>query len=130
MKKEGMKMALKALSEEMHGMMGNDYKSGLEEKLKPKKMMAVQVAADSKENLKKGLSNAEKLLKAKEMSNMEEDSDMEDEEVEESCPECEGKGCDKCEESSEEIPSEEDLKNMSKEELLALLLKKEDSDKE
>lgn len=123
MKKEGMKMALKALSKEMHGMMGDDYKDGLEEKLKPKKMMAVQVAADSKENLKKGLSNAEKLLKAKDESPMDEES--EEEELEESCPECEGKGCDKCEESSEEIPSEDELKEMSKEELLALLLKKE-----
>lgn len=113
-------MALRALSDEMRGMMGDGYKESLSEKLKPKKMMAVQVAADSKENLEKGLSKAEKILKARENSNMKEEnaensesSESESSDMMESEDEC----CDY---------SEEELAKMDKEELIKLLLNKEE----
>lgn len=83
-----------------------DISSSLGEALKGKKLSKVEVVSDSPEGLKKGLSKAEQILKAK-LGDKAEDSEEESSE-EEVCPVCEGAGCPECEaEESSEEESEE-----------------------
>lgn len=91
---------LEILRDEMRGMAKEEKNKSRSELLKPKSMQKVTVMADSKEGLKKGLSKAEELMKAKLGENMMDDESQEDEYI---CPECEGMGEDcECEEEDEE----------------------------
>lgn len=91
--------AKKAFLQKLSGKSRDDMYGGIGEALKDKKVKKVTVAAPDKEGLKKGLSLAEKLLKAK----YGEDADLEDESEEEAhCAECEDEGCEACEEVEEE----------------------------
>lgn len=76
---------------------------GIGEGLKGKKLSKVEVIAKDEEGLKKGLSKAQEILKAK----LGEDSSDSDEEEEEECEACKGEGCSHCE-SEDEYSSEED----------------------
>lgn len=106
-KKMAKEMMLKKLSKLMHDDMYGEFGDGL----KSKKLNKVTVMADSPEGLKKGLSKAEQIMRAKlKDGSLKDEYDMEDEyaseeeseEEEESCPVCKGKGCKACEEESEE----------------------------
>jgi hypothetical protein len=92
--------AKKAMLKQLSGKTRNEMNSKVGEDLKSKKLSKVTVAAPSKEGLKKGLSLAEKLIKAK--YGMDEDEEETDEEHEHSCPACEDEGCVECEEESDE----------------------------
>jgi hypothetical protein len=91
------KEMLKLLKKEMMMSM-KEKKRGLFEGMLPsnKEVKKVTVMADSDEGLKKGLSKAEEIMKAK-LGDMEEseDEEMEDEEYE--CEECKGKEECECE---------------------------------
>lgn len=93
-----LKLLSKDKSSELH--------SGLGEKLKGKKLSKVEVIASDKEGLKKGLSKAQQILKAKLGEEVLGEEDSEDESVEEPCEHCEGSGCKHCE--GEEEDSEEE----------------------
>lgn len=88
---------LKALSAPSRG------SSDLMDKLKGKKMEKVTVMAKDKKGLAEGLSMAKKILQAKHGVDA---KGKAEEEMEEECPDCEGKGCKECmpldEEESEE----------------------------
>ena len=73
--------------------------------LKSKKLKKVEVVADTDENLKKGLSKAQQILKAKLGKLLDEDA-SEEEETEEACEHCEDEGCEHCEEEAEETEEE------------------------
>ena len=107
-KKLAKEMMLKKLSK----LMSDDMYGDLGEGLKSKKLSKVTVVSDSPEGLKKGLSKAEQIMRAKlNKGEVKDEYDMEDEfpMSEESCPVCKGKGCKACEESEEEEESEEDM---------------------
>lgn len=71
--------------------------SGLGEMLKGKKLSKVEVIAKDKEGLEKGLSKAQQILKAKFGEEHSDDEDeMEKEDSEEACEECDGEGCEYC----------------------------------
>lgn len=92
--------AKKAFLQKLSGKSRDDMYEGIGKSLKGKKIEKVTVAAPDKAGLKKGLSLAEKLLKAK----YGEDADLEDESEEEEahCKECEDVGCEACPEEEEE----------------------------
>lgn len=91
---------LKRISKEKH----SELHSGLGAGLKDKKLSKVEVIAKDEEGLQKGLSKAQQILKAK-LGDKALSEEEESEEEYEACPECEGEGCEVCEEESE--PSEE-----------------------
>lgn len=104
---------LKELSKEM----SDDMYSPMKDMLGKKGMKKVSVMSDSPEGLEKGLSMAEKLMKLKsEQKGM---SEMEDES---SCEMCKGKGCPSCEseEESPEMEAEDELSEMSEDEMMAM----------
>jgi len=90
---EMLKALSKNKSKEMH-------EPSVGEKLKAKKLKKVEVIADTDENLKKGLSKAQQILKAKLGEKLGKEDEEEDEEY--SCPVCEKKGCEECEEEEED----------------------------
>lgn len=110
---------LKELSKEM----SDDMYSPMKDMLGKKGMKKVSVMSDSPEGLEKGLSMAEKLMKLKKSQ-----SNGESESEEESCSSCKGKGCPMCEseEESPEMEAEDDLSEMSPDEMKAMyeMLKK------
>lgn len=76
----------------------SEMNSGLGDMLKGKKLSKVEVIAKDKEGLKKGLSKAQQILKAKmgdEFLKGDEVDESEDDSMEE-CPRCEGEGCEAC----------------------------------
>lgn len=73
----------------------NSSFEGLDKELKSKQK--VTVMAPDKEGLEKGLTMAQKLLKAR-FGEIKEEEKEEDE----ACPECDGEGCDICSEPEEE----------------------------
>lgn len=99
--------AKKAFLQKLAGKTRDEQYEGIGKALKGKKLQKVTVAAPDKEGLKKGLSLAEKLLKAK----YGQDADMDEEKSEEeyeSCPACDGEGCKACESEIEEEESDEE----------------------
>lgn len=80
------------------------FGSKVEEKLKAKRLSKVTVMAEDEEGLKKGLSKAQQILKAKlgEKFGLEDDEE-EEEEHDEECP-----GCEVCEEESEDEEEDEE----------------------
>ena len=116
---------LKELSKEM----SNDMYSPMKDMIGKKGMKKVSVMSDSPEGIEKGLSMAEKLMQLK--SNQE-NGDEGEESEDESCPKCKGKGCPFCqasEESEEESPemeAEDEVSEMSSDEMEAMyeMLKK------
>jgi hypothetical protein len=97
-----LKKISKDKSGEMHSPKG-------EELAKNAKFKKVTVMSDSKEGLEKGLSKAQKILKAKLGEIMDEKPEASEEEMED-CSECSGEGCDYCcgeEEEAEEDSDEE-----------------------
>lgn len=99
------KMMLEKLSKELR----DGSHKPIAEGLKGKKLSKVEVIAKDEKGLEKGLSKAQQLLKAKfgdaglsedEMEDVdsEEYSEEEEEEIDESCPICDGEGCKACEE--------------------------------
>lgn len=111
---------LKELSKEM----SDDMYSPMKDMLGKKGMKKVSVMSDSPEGLEKGLTMAEKLMKLK---NQQSSSEMEESE-DESCSNCKGEGCAMCEgeEESPEMDMEEDMSEMSPDEMEAMyeMLKK------
>lgn len=85
LKKEMMQLVRQDKNEKFGGML-------------PKKMEKVTVMSDSKEGLKKGLSKAEEILKAKMGKSEESEDESEEMEDEYKCPECEGKEECECDE--------------------------------
>lgn len=82
---------------------GEAHEPTLGEKLKSKKLSKVTVMSDSKEGLKKGLSKAQQILKAKLGEKLGlEDEEEDEQEHDEDCP-----GCELCEEESEVEEDEE-----------------------
>lgn len=94
---EMLKKMSKSKSSEMH-------EPSIGEALKKKKMSKVTVMAEDEEGLKKGLTKAQQILKAKlgeklGLENEDESEESDEEEDEEySCPACEDAGCEECEE--------------------------------
>lgn len=104
MDKKKMMLARKEMLKKLSNEKRSKMHEPMEKSLMPKKMQKVTVMAPDKEGLEKGLSKAQQILKAKLGEMFEEGS----EEEHEDCPECEGKGCEACEEEiSEEGSSEE-----------------------
>lgn len=113
MKLKAKKMALKHFKEMIKNSMRDESMPDLEKLMadRKNKMMKVSVASDSPEGLKKGLSKAEEILKAKMMEDGEEPSEMEDpapnEKFMEAKKECKCEDPENCECEKEE-ESEED----------------------
>ena len=114
MKLKARKLAIQNFKEFIRDMMKEDALPEMEKMVKgPKKMMKVAVASDSPEGLKKGLSKAEEILKAKMSEEGEEDSEMSEmmEKMPKKkcmCEDPENCECEKEEEESEEEESYED----------------------
>lgn len=92
--------ALKKTSDSLR----EDSKKSFGDDLKSKQLSKVTVMAKDEEGLKKGLSKAEELLRAKYGEKGLSEEDMEESE-EVDCPACDNEGCDECFE--EESESEE-----------------------
>jgi len=108
MKMNARKMAIKHFKEFIKDMMKEESLPEMEKMISgPKKMMKVAVASDSPEGLKKGLSKAEEILKAK-MS--------EEGESEESSEMPEMKKCEACGKAECECPEMEDEEEYESEE--------------
>jgi len=114
---------LKELSKEM----SDDMYSPMKDMLGKKGMKKVSVMSNSPEGLQKGLTMAEKLMKLKKEQSSPEMGESEDE----SCSNCKGEGCAMCEgesegEESPEMDMEEDMSEMSPDEMQAMyeMLKK------
>lgn len=88
------------------GLRDSSYK-GIGEGLKGKKLSKVTVAAPDEETLEKGLTMAQKLIKAKFGEKGLSEDEMEEEVEHEDCPICEGEGCEEC--SLEELEDEETM---------------------
>lgn len=92
----------------MSSQKGNDLHDMLGKGLKGKKLQKVSVMSDSKEGLEKGLSLAEKIMKAKlgdkkpksAEAMMPSDEDLESM-ADEDCAECHDEGCPACSEDEE-----------------------------
>lgn len=93
----------KAILQKMSQGLREDSKKNLGEGLKAKKLQKVTILAPDEEGLEKGLSTAQKLLKAKYGEMGLDEADMDDEESEHECPMCAGAGCEHCEEEEEQM---------------------------
>jgi hypothetical protein len=99
--------AKKAALMGMSSKLRDEARKPMAEDLKSKKMQKITIMAPDEEGLKKGLSKAEQILKAKfgAMGLEDEDMEMIDESMEhEDCPMCENQGCEAC--SEEELLEE------------------------
>lgn len=97
--------AKKAMLKELSNKRKGEIFDGLGKDLKSKKAGKVTVVAKDEEGLEKGLTMAQKLLKAK-FGEVKEKA-VEEEDEYEDCPACEGEGCSECEYEEEDESEEE-----------------------